>query len=476
MDSGISKTDLGEMNAAELSQLFKSGKASPVDAAKASLNRIERFNPAVNAFAFVTPELAITAAKESEERWRKKEALSPIDGAPTTIKEMTPVKGIPWRRGSVLGGKEPSSQEFLIMQRLRAAGVTVLGTTTSPEFAWKGVTHGPIVGNTTNPWRTDRASGGSSGGAAVAAALNMGVFHEGSDGAGSIRIPASFCGCFGFKPSCGWIPYDTPSNLLELTHRGPLTRTAEDTALFLKATTGATPLVRFGSPPAVSPDWPEAIEHATVKGLKVGYSRNLGYAKVQEDVAAALDRTALRLAEMGALVEEVDPGFSDPQDALLALWYPAEALIVDTLKPTADQQALMDPALLEICEKGRKYSAIDFIKAEQVRGDLKVRMALFHERFDILMLPTMPIVAFEAGLDFPGNVKGKDWSDWSPFTYPFNMTGQPAVSVPCGFDRDGMPIGVQFVGARNADELVLQIGAAYQAAYPEPFVSEPISR
>ncbi|MCM2472318.1 amidase [Rhizobium sp. CG5] len=471
--SSMEKTDLGEMTAAQLSDLFASGRASPVEAARASLARIERFNPSVNAFAYVVPDLALAAARESEARWQRGEPLSPIDGAPTTIKELTPVKGIPWRRGSALGAKEPSQVEYLIMERLRAAGVTVLGTTASPEFGWKGVTHGPAFGNTLNPWRTDRASGGSSGGAAVAAALNMGVLHEGSDGAGSIRIPASFSGTFGIKPTYGWIPSDTPTPLFELAHRGPLTRTVEDAALFLNATTGPTARAMYGYCPTPVPDWRAAIQGGSVKGLRIGYSRNLGYAEVQPDVASAIERAARRLSDMGAIIEEVDPGFSNPQDALLTLWYAAEARTVELANPTAEQKTLMDPGLIRIYEQGCTYTARDYVAAEQVRADLKVTMALFHERYDALMLPTMPVTAIAAGVDFPDGKQGKDWSDWSPFTYPFNMTGQPAVSVPCGFDGGGLPIGLQFVGPRFRDDIVLTLAAAYQSAYPEEVLSSP---
>ncbi len=207
--------------------------------------------------------------------------------------------------------------------------------------------------------------------------------------------------------------------------------------------------------------------------MKIGYSRNLGYAEVQPDVAAAVERAAKRLADMGAIIEEVDPGFSNPQDALLALWYAAEARTVELINPTEEQKALMDPGLIRIYEKGCAYTARDYVAAEQVRADLKVTMALFHETYDALMLPTMPTTAIEAGVDFPGGIEGKDWSDWSPFTYPFNMTGQPAVSVPCGFDQGGLPIGLQFVGPRYRDDIVLALAAAYQSAFPEETISAP---
>lgn len=468
------RTDLGEMTAAALSRLFASGAASPVEATAAALDRIARFNPAVNAFAFVVPEAAMDAARASEARWVKGEALGPLDGAPTTIKELTGVAGIPWRRGSHLTGDAPPPQEITIMRRLRAAGAVILGTTTSPEFGWKGVTHAPAVGNTVNPWRTDRASGGSSGGAAVAAALNMGVLHEGSDGAGSIRIPSAWCGVFGIKPTFGWVPADAPTPLMELAHRGPLTRTVEDATLFLNAVTGPSPDALYGDCPAVVPDW--AALGQDVAGLRIGYSRTLGYARVAPDVAAAVERAAQRLGELGAIVEEVDPGFASPLEALRTLWFAAESVTVDRFAKTPEDIARMDPGLVAIAEIGRRVTAQEWLAAEYIRAELKVTMARFHQRYDALLTPTMPITALPAGIDFPEGEGMTDWTDWSPFTYPFNMTGQPAVSVPCGFDAGGLPIGVQFVAARFRDDIVLRLARAYQAAFPEAFPDAPVLR
>lgn len=469
----VEKTDLGEMTAAELSEAFASGKASPVEATQAALARIERFNADVNAFVHVIADKALADAKASEQRWKTGEALSAIDGAPTTIKELTAVKGIPWSRGSVLGDKVPCNRQIEIVDRLQGAGAVILGTTRSPEFGWKGLTHNPTFGNTVNPWNTGRASGGSSGGAAVAAALNMGVLHEGSDGAGSIRIPSSFCGVFGYKSTFGWIPADAPSSLFELAHRGPLTRTVEDAALFLNATTGGSPNALYGWSPKEAPDWRDLVRKSrSVRGLKLAYSRNLGYATVQPDVAAAVERAVTRLSDMGAIVEEIDPGFDCPQDTLLTLWYAAEAQTLSIFSPTDEQKAQMDPGFLKICELGQTYSASDYVQARQARADLTAHMNRFFEKYDALVLPTMPLTAFEAGVDFPGGIEGKDWSDWSPFTYPFNLTGQPACSVPCGFDHDGLPIGLQFVSGTFNDEKVLSLASAYQAAYPEAVTNE----
>lgn len=468
------KTDLGDMSAAELSTLFSAGKASPVEATQAALERIERFNPAVNAFAHIVPDLALAAARASEARWARGESLGPLDGAPTTIKELTAVVGIPWRRGSNLTDPAPAKHEILVVKRLRAAGAVILGTTTSPEFGWKGVTHGPAFGNTLNPWRTDRASGGSSGGAAVAAALNMGVLHEGSDGAGSIRIPGSWSGVFGIKPTFGWLPADAASPLMELAHRGPLTRTVEDSALFLDAVTGPSADALYGDCPSPVPDWRSAARGG-VKGLRIGYSRDFGYGRVAPDVAASVERAARRLAEMGAIVEEVDPGFASPLEALRVLWFAAESVTVDRFAKSEADLARMDPGLVAIAEIGRRFSAQQFLAAEHVRAELKVTMARFHERYDVLLSPTMPITALPAGIDFPAGESMSDWTDWSPFTYPFNMTGQPAVSVPCGFDSGGLPIGVQFVAARFRDDIVLRLASAYQAAHPEAFADAPVA-
>lgn len=468
----IEKTDLGEMTAAELSAAFRSGQASPVEATRAALDRIDRFNGATNAFAHVSEEMAMAAAKASEARWTKGAPLSPIDGAPTTIKELTMVKGIPWRRGSVLGSKEPCDTDALIVERLRAAGVAILGTTASPEFGWKGVTHGPAFGNTVNPWNTAHASGGSSGGAAVAAALNMGVLHEGSDGAGSIRIPSAFCGVFGIKPTFGWVPSESQTNLMELAHRGPLTRTVLDSALFLNAVAGPTPRQLYGYCPRPVPDFTQGLTEG-VKGMRIAYARTIDGAPVQPEVAAAVARAAERMAALGAVVEEVDPGFASPQKALLDLWYAAQARALEMAAPTEEQRRGMDPGLLDIAEQGRLLSAIDFITADQVRGTLKVAMATLLQNYDALMLPTMPTTAIPAGVDFPPDSGMTEWTDWSPFTYPFNMTEQPAVSVNCGFDGKGLPIGLQFVGAHFQDAVVLRLAAAYQAAYPEPFPDAP---
>lgn len=461
-------TDLGDMDAVQLHRLFSSGEASPVDAVQAALDRIARFNPGVNAFAHVVPDLALAAARQSEQRWQRGEPIGPLDGISATIKELTSVIGIPTRKGSALGETEPATTEPVAVQRLRSAGVCILGTTCSPELGWKGVTHGPATGVTVNPWNHGRAAGGSSGGAAVAAALNMGVIHDGSDGAGSIRIPASFCGVFGFKPTYGWIPPSATTPHFDLAHRGPLARKVADAALFLQASAGYTPEAAFGYCPPEVPDWSAAL-HQDLKGLRIGYSRRLGYATVAPDVATAVERAARRLGDLGCSIDEVDPGFANPHDALTILWSVALANVVKAMRLSHAEEQQMDPGLLDLARAGLTISADAYVEARMAMGELRVRMARFHQTYDALLLPTMPLTAFEAGLDVPRGSGMQSWSEWSPFTYPFNMTSQPAASVPCGFDRDGLPIGMQLVAAWYEDGTVLRIAHAYQEAFGETF-------
>lgn len=465
-------TDLGEMDAAGLHRLFRSREASPVEAAEAALARIERFNPLVNAFAHVTPELALASARQSEARWMRGEPRGPLDGVPATMKELTPVIGIPTRRGSgVLCDHERATSEPEAAARLRRAGVTILGTTSSPELGWKGVTHGPGIGVTRNPWNTSRAAGGSSGGAAVAAALNMGVIHDGSDGAGSIRIPASFCGVFGLKPSFGWIPPSATVPQFELAHRGPLARRVRDVVLFMEASAGYVPDAAFGYSPPV-PDWQSELGRS-VKGIRIGFSRDLSLASPDGEVVAALERAAARFAALGCVVEEADPGFDDPHDSLTVLWSVALASSVKKLRLNREQEAGLDPGLIELVRQGQRYSADDYVEARLFVGGLRVAMAHFHEKYDVLLLPTMPIVAFEAGHDVPPGSDMQNWTEWSPFTYPFNMTGQPAASVPCGRSSDGMPIGMQLVARWYEDGLVMRLAHAYEEAFGEAFPSAP---
>jgi aspartyl-tRNA(Asn)/glutamyl-tRNA(Gln) amidotransferase subunit A len=336
----------------------------------------------------------------------------------------------------------------------------LLGKTTTPEWGWKAVTDSPLTGVTRNPWDLSRTPGGSSGGAAAAVACGLGPLALGTDGAGSIRIPASFCGIVGLKPTHGRVPVYPPSAFGTLSHVGPMARTVADAALLLDVIGVPDPRDSL----ALDRRVPEELAAARVSGLRVAYSPALGYAKVDPEVAAAVQAAVSALESCGARVTVADPGFASPIATLNVLWYAGAAAIVDDIP--AERRNLVDPGLAEAASEGRDYSALDYVRALRERAALGVAMGAFHERYDLLVTPTEPIVAFAAGTEVPAGSAGPRWPSWTPFTYPFNLSHQPAATVPCGFSADGLPIGVHVVGARHADSLVLSACAAIEAALP----------
>ncbi|MBN2751136.1 MAG: amidase [Rhodospirillaceae bacterium] len=463
------KTDLGEMTAAELSALFRARHVSPVEVTGAALARIDRFNEAVNAYCHVDRDGALTMAKASEARWMKDAPLSPVDGVPSSIKDLTYVAGMPTRKGSLSTNDIPADVDAPFTARMREAGAVILGKTTSPEFGWKGVTDSPLTGITRNPWNTSRTSGGSSGGAAAAAALNMGVLHQGSDAGGSIRIPCGFCGVFGIKPTFGTVPQWPASAMTTLSHMGPVTRTVADSALMLNVV--ARPDGRDWYAGATFPDdWMKGLDKP-LTGLRVAYSRTLGYVSVRGDVRARVDAAVAVLSSLGAIVTETDPGFADPIEMFNTLWFAGAAKLIESI-PEAQREAV-DPGLLAIAEQGREIPIVRYMQAMDARAVLGEAMARFHEHFDVLVTPMLPITAFAAGQNAPEGDKNGDWVAWTPFTFPFNLTQQPAASVPCGLADDGLPVGLHVVAAKFRDDLVMQVCAAFERACPQPFPSVP---
>lgn len=465
-------TDLAMLSATELTRLYASKEISPVDVAKACLGRISAHDHAVNAFCLVDEETTLKSAAESEARWTKGEPCGQVDGVPTTIKDLQLTKGWPTLRGSKTTNPDgPWDEDSPAVARLKENGAVLLGKTTTPEFGWKGVTDNPLTGITRNPWNTDRTSGGSSGGAAVAAALGMGALHIGTDGGGSIRIPASFTGVFGHKPSFGRVPAAPLSPFGTVSHIGPMTRTVADSALMLNVL--AEPDARdWFSLSYDNADYLDGLGGG-VKGLKIAYSPTLGYAKVDADVARAVDEAVQMFSDLGAHVEAVDPGFDDPYEIFEAHWYAGAANLLRDF--TDEQMAMIDPGLREIAEDGLKYSLMDYMAAVNARGRLGQHMRLFHEKWDLLITPTLATSAFEAGKEIRDGVDKKRWMEWTPFSIPFNLTQQPACSVPCGFSDDGMPVGLHIVGPMHDDKLVLRAAAAFESVRPFPMPDAPIA-
>jgi aspartyl-tRNA(Asn)/glutamyl-tRNA(Gln) amidotransferase subunit A len=428
---------------AELLARYRRKDLSPVEVVDAVLHQVDRHNGVVNAYCWLDREGARRSAREAEARWMAGAPRGLIDGVPVGIKDNLLVAGMPTRFGSKLTSSEPSQHDAPAVARLREQGAILIGKTTMPEFGWKAVTDSPLTGVTRNPWDTRKTPGGSSGGAVAAVVLGMGNIHLGTDGGGSIRIPAAFGGSYGIKPTRARVPAWPASPLGTLAHVGCLTRSVADAALAL--TIMAAPDLRdvyaWTSP---APDFETGLEDG-IAGMRVAYSPRLAYAeRVDAEVDTAVTAAVRVFEELGAHVDEADPELDgDPIAAWDTLWWSSFAGLLQS-------------------------------HGERVRELADPGFARFFQRYDLLLTPSMPLPAFEADrLVPPSGEWGDGWTNWCPFTYPFNLTQQPAASIPCGLTRDGLPIGLQIVGAIGADALVLRASRAFEAARPFYALTDP---
>ncbi len=460
----MTSNDLCYTPATELTSLVRSKALSPVELTRAVLDRIERVNPTINAYCTITAEAALDVARAAEQAVMNGLPLGPLHGIPFSIKDLHLTKDVRTMSGSFIFEHRIPAVDAPFVRRLKAAGGVMVGKTTSPEFGWKGLGDSPVTGITRNPWNTAMTTGGSSAGAGAATAAGLAPLAQGSDGAGSIRIPAGFCGIYGLKPSYGRVPIWPVSNNDNSSHAGPMTRTVADAALMLSAMAGPDDVDRTsldGSPA----DYVGQL-NAGIKGLRVAFSSDLGGLPVDAEVATLVRRAALAFQELGAVVEDVKPRFEDSHEMIRCLWSAHEAGNYAQYLPRWRDR--MDPGLVACIEDGLRYSVRDYIEMRGMKIAYWDTVRPLFDEFDLLLTPTLSVAAFPVGRLNPEHFPQHawDWIGWASFSYPFNFTGQPAATVPAGFTAAGLPVGLQIVGRRFADLTVLQASAAFEQARP----------
>jgi len=468
----MSNADLLFMPATTVAALIRRRKLSPVEHIDAVLGAVERLQPQLNCFVTVTADQARAAAKEAESAVMSGAKLGPLHGVAVTIKDLLPTSGVRTTLGSVAFADNVPDRDDVLVTRLRGAGAIMVGKTTTPEFGIKGTTSGPIFGVTRNPWDLDRTPGGSSGGAAAAVAAGLGPLGLGSDGAGSTRIPAACCGLVGLKGTTGAVPYqEARDGFGNVIAAGPLTRTIADAALMQSVMAGPDPLDPWTetAPPlgCISPH----LFAQDLSGVRIGWLSRTAATAVAADVAANTRASLDVLADLGADVEEVTAEVDWMSDDQRVLYL---CSIANNLGPVVERFGdRTDPVLRAYVAAGRKYDIGAYIRAVAARTRLFRAVQGLFETYDFLVSPTLSRTAVAAEFDgargtieIDGTVVGPAQPHWTGFVYPFNLTGHPALSVPSGFGRDGLPTGVQIVGRRHADSDVLRIGALLEQAHP----------
>lgn len=473
MTSEVEPNEICRMDTVTLAGRIAAKELSPIEVVDAVLDRLERLDPVLHAFTVVAAEEASAHARQVEADITAGNSVGPLAGVPTGVKDLISTKGMRTASGSHAYAEFVPDEDDVVVERIRAAGATVLGKTQVPEFGYSGTGQTPLGPPTANPWNLERTSGGSSAGTGAAVATGLGPFSLGSDGGGSVRIPASFCGLYGIKATMGRVPlypgtkdhrYPGVSSWESLEHIGPLTRTVSDAALVLSVIAGADDRDRL-SIPSDDVDWRRATD-GDLGGVRVAYSPDLGYAAVDPRVRAVVDRAvSVFERDLGCTVERADPGWPDPYEWFWGVVI-AESDLVG-LRRLADQLGeRMTPHLVDVLRT-------DWT-AEQITSGIVGRKLVynaawrFFRRYDLLLTPTLTVPAFEHGIQGPTVVDGRevDQFQWLSFTLPFNLTGQPAASIPAGFTEDGLPVGLQIVGRRLDDALVLRASAAFEAAVP----------
>jgi aspartyl-tRNA(Asn)/glutamyl-tRNA(Gln) amidotransferase subunit A len=448
------------MSACELARAIRQKKLSPVEVVRAILERIERINPIINAYVTLTADSALAAARKAEKAVVRGEPLGPLHGVPVSIKDLVFTKGVRTTMGCKLLEDFVPDEDAVLVARLKEAGAIVLGKTNTPEFGLKPMTENRVFGVTRNPWNLERTPGGSSGGAGAAVAAGLGPLASGNDAGGSIRIPSCWCGVFGIKPQFGRVPrYPVFHGAELLTHEGPIARTVRDATLMLDVMAGA----HWGdcfSIPAPARRFSASLRGG-VKGLRIAWSPDLGYAEVDAEVRRICERAARDFSVLGAVVDEAQPTFDDPAAHSGTVFGADHLEAFSTFGPLDQIMGKLDDLTATMLAISAELKATDYARVVFAKQELSVECGKFFQDYDLLLTPTMPIQPPQVGF-----TDAVAYLHWISFTFPFNLTGQPAASVPAGWTKDGLPVGLQIVGRPYDEATVLRAAAAFEEARP----------
>jgi aspartyl-tRNA(Asn)/glutamyl-tRNA(Gln) amidotransferase subunit A len=471
----VNDAELCFLPATGLAAAIRRKEVSPVEVVDAVLDRIAGVNPSLNALVTVTEDAARTAAREIEARLVRGETVGPLAGVPVTIKDLVMVKGVRTTWGSRIFERFVSPEDAPAVERLRRAGAVIVGMTNSPEFGYRATTDNPLFGATRNPWSLAHTPGGSTGGGAAAVAAGCGALTIGTDAGGSIRIPASCCGIVGFKPTLGRVPMAPVYGGLEtLSHTGPMTRTVGDAALAMSIIAGPDPR-DLASLPDDGTDWLGTVGARRLDGVRAGWTPDWGRVPVDPEVRRIAETAARRLGDAGLTVHDASPAFPDPSAAFNVLF---PALVAARLAGYLPEwRSRMDPGLVRYIEIGQRPSGVDFVQAGNVRRTLNDAFREFFSRYDVLLTPTLAAPPLPLGQHTYEEIGGKVVGPlgWLAFTFPINMIGYPAITVPAGWTAAGLPVGLQIVGPRFADAAVLRVAAAFEALQPWAGRRPPLS-
>jgi aspartyl-tRNA(Asn)/glutamyl-tRNA(Gln) amidotransferase subunit A len=462
----LSPDDLAFMPATTMAAAIRSRKLSPVEVTRAILERIEKLNPRLNAYLTVDGEGAMRAARRAEQAVVNGAQVGPLHGVPVSIKDLTCTRGLRTTFGSLLHREYVPDHDAGAVERLRAAGAIILGKTNTPEFGLMGSTENRLGEPCRNPWNPERTSGGSSGGAGSAVAAGLGPLALGTDGGGSVRIPSGFCGVFGLKPTFGRVPHHSDfGGWGTLSVTGPIARTVADAALMLDAMVGAHPEDPYSLPAPRRP-FRQAMK-GDLHGLRAAWSGDLGYGAVDPEVRRIAEAAARRFADFGCIVEEEHPGIEDPLTTGVFVNLAATYTAGELEGVSAEQETLLTEYAIAFRDYGQRVTGLQVVQANRGRFVMWARLRDFFRRYDLLLTPTLSVPAFPIGQE-PRVINGRQVLPfgWSPFTPPFNLSGQPAASVPCGWSTDGLPVGLQIVGRPFEETTVLRAAAASEAAQP----------